>query len=113
AREIMAGLLVNSSAGPGEAGFYHVVICSSRAAQFDDIHERCLPQDDAGGPGDRVVILVRFNHPIITPLLRPIAPWIPLVARREVINERFRTVRIRELPPTLSLPTRTPTPVTP
>src|SRR5512139_3788077 len=63
-------------------------------------------QGDAGGPGDRVIITVLFDHPLITPL-RAIADWVPLLARREMIVEKYRTVRIQGLPPTIMGPTPT------
>ncbi len=53
-----------------------------------------------------MTITVLFDHPLITPL-RAIADWIPLLARREMIVERFRTVRIQGLPPTIQGPTAT------
>ncbi|MBO9362505.1 MAG: pilus assembly protein, partial [Thermoflexus sp.] len=124
-REIVFGLLITSfgeqAGGPGSEapGFYGVTICSSRAGfEFDPATLRCRPSNDAGGPGDRVVVVVRHNHMIITPLLRPIVSQIPLIARREAINERFRTVRLLGLPPQIPTvvppPTPTPTPtVTP
>ena len=76
------------------------------------IYPRCVipstgeRHDDAGGPGNRVIISVLFDHPLITPL-RAIADWIPLMARREMIVERFRTVRIQGLPPNIQGPTAT------
>ena len=75
-------------------------------------HPRCVlygtetKEEDAGGPGDRVTITVLFDHPLITPL-RAIADWIPLLARREMIVEKYRTVRIQGLPPTIMGPTAT------
>jgi len=131
-REILYGLLVTSfgeqAGGPGSdaPGFYGVTICSSRAGfEFDPATLRCEPGNDAGGPGDRVVVVVRHNHMIITPFLRPIVSHIPLIARREAINERFRTVRLLGLPPQIPTveppptptftpgPTDTPTPTPP
>ena len=67
-----------------------------------------ITDGDAGGPGDRVAITVLFDHPLITPL-RAIADWVPLVARREMIVEKYRTVRIQGLPPTIMGPTATNT----
>jgi len=132
AREVLYGLLITTfgeqAGGPGsdQPGFYGVTICSSRAGfEFDPVTLRCEPGNDAGGPGDRVVVVVRHNHMIITPFLRPIVAYIPLIARREIINERFRTVRLLGLPPQIPTvpppptptftpaPTNTPTPTVP
>jgi hypothetical protein len=63
-------------------------------------------QYDAGGPGDAVYITVFFNHPLITPL--PLMDYIPLQARRVMINESFRSSRIVNLPPQLIQATFTP-----
>ena len=116
-REILYGLLITQfgeqAGGPGSdtPGFYGVTICSSRPGfEFDPATLRCVPGNDAGGPGDRVVVVIRHNHMIITPLLRPIVAHIPLIARREVINERFRTVRLLGLPPEIPTVVPPPTP---
>jgi hypothetical protein len=52
-----------------------------------------------GGPAI-AIIAVLFDHPLITPL-RAVADWVPLIARREMIVEQYRTVRVQGLPPTL------------
>lgn len=43
---------------------------------------------DAGGAGERVDIVVTFNHPLITPL--GLAPFVRLQAHRAAVNESFR-----------------------
>lgn len=45
---------------------------------------------DAGGPGERVNIVVTFNHPLITPLRLPEENYIRMQARRSIVNESFR-----------------------
>lgn len=83
---------------------------------------------DPGAPGDRVSIVVTFNHPLITPL--GLADYVRMEARRAGVNESFRASRALNsvqgsapgageidtptpLPPTNTpLPTDTPT-VTP
>ncbi|MCC6957615.1 MAG: hypothetical protein B6D39_00620 [Anaerolineae bacterium UTCFX2] len=98
---------------PLEPRFYHVTICSYRDTLQDGsrdfIYYENYPvpyaptcyeaatgnfMDDAGGPGDRVRIHVRYNHPMILPFLSNWWPKIPLSAWREGIVERFRTSRI-------------------
>ncbi len=126
-----AGILADTSATRDTRMFISFVVCSSRrdettgrqkysylespVSPSTTAYPRCVlasdgvtSRQDAGGPGDRVIIAVLFDHPLITPL-RAITDWIPLLARREMIVERFRTVRIQGLPPTIMGPTATPT----
>ena len=63
-------------------------------------------QYDAGGPGDAVEIIVHFNHPLITPL--GLVDYVPLQARRVMINESFRSTRVVNLPSSLLGATWTP-----
>ncbi|CAG0936622.1 hypothetical protein TFLX_05503 [Thermoflexales bacterium] len=128
ARGAANGILSDFTATREQRSFIDFTICSTRADETGHakysyleapippattVHPRCVlsnsagtEEDDAGGPGDRVIVAVLFDHPVITPL-RAIADWIPLLARREMIVERYRTVRIQGLPPTISGPTAT------
>jgi hypothetical protein len=47
-----------------------------------------IPWQDAGGAGERITILVTYNHPLITPL--GLASYVTLQARRSAVNESFR-----------------------
>lgn len=47
-----------------------------------------VPWLDAGGAGERVDIIVTFNHPLVTPL--GLAPFVRLQAHRAAVNESFR-----------------------
>jgi hypothetical protein len=60
---------------------------------------------DAGGPGDRIIVSVEFNHPLITPFINAQYPFIKLVSKREGIVENFRFKRASGAPPAISLPT--------
>jgi Flp pilus assembly protein TadG len=58
---------------------------------------------DAGGPGERVVVFIRFNHPWITPINAD-GGYITLSTRRSSVNESFRAPKAvgafqRSLPP--------------
>ncbi len=58
---------------------------------------------DAGGPGERVVVFIRFNHPWITPINAD-GGYITLNTRRSSVNESFRAPKAvgafqRSLPP--------------
>lgn len=55
--------------------------------------------NDPGGPGDRITVSVRYNHPLITPISRE--PYITMEARRTAVNESFRApkaIRALQLP---------------
>jgi hypothetical protein len=77
------------------------------------------PWMDPGGPGDTVLVVVTFNHPLITPL--GLAPYLTMQARRSAIVETFNNTRSRSAigaiapaganAPTLTYtPTNTPPP---
>lgn len=84
--------------------------------------------DDAGGPGDRVRIILTYRHTLITPMISGWWPTLRLTAEREGVVEKFRTSRVTGLrgeipmaatwtytpqPPTTTLtPTETSTPTT-
>ncbi|MBK8137508.1 MAG: pilus assembly protein [Chloroflexi bacterium] len=73
---------------------------------------------DVGGPGDRVSVFIKFNHPLITPL--NLAQYVSLQSRRSSVNESFRAPKAvgafqRSIPPGQPdpediLPTWTPSP---
>ncbi|HLF25476.1 MAG TPA: TadE/TadG family type IV pilus assembly protein [Anaerolineae bacterium] len=110
--------------------FYRVVICGDGAPDTNDDGSPDIGWDEQGqvtgagypqcvnfvtrteaefpgAPGRRVLIYVEFDHPLITPL-RAIADWLPLTARREMVVEKFRAVRLAGVPPTVSVPSPTP-----
>jgi len=112
---------------PGLKGYFHVTVCSNRDQDQDGNADfakdettspvtcyNTLDQiymDDAGGPGDRVRVIVTFVHPMILPFINTIWPQIPLTAWREGIVERFRTSRVSGLgSQIINAPTRTPVP---
>ena len=104
--------------------FYRVVICGAGSKEnigWDEKgivtgagYPQCVNFDTGteaefpGAPGQRVLIYVEFDHPLITPL-RAIADWVPLTARHEMVVENFRAVRIAGVPPTVIVPSPTPT----
>lgn len=110
-----------------EIGYLHVTICSNRDANKDgtsdftffessssnyaDCQENNISTSDAGGPGDRVIIAVDFNHPYITPFFNQIWPMTHLFSYRQGIVEMFRVPRMIALPPEiggLAVPSDTP-----
>jgi len=53
---------------------------------------------DPGAPGDRVTVVVTFNHPLITPV-RGLSNYVHMEARRSGINESFRQPRALSVQP--------------
>ena len=88
----------------GTADFVTILPRMGNPGQYAD----CLPDEDAGQPGGRVIVMVDFNHPYITPFFHAMWPWTHLVSYREGIVERFRVARSIAVPPALNLPTHTP-----
>jgi hypothetical protein len=118
--------------------YFHATFCSSRDLNMDGegdfvvdpttnphtcVRSDNVLMDDAGGPGDRVKIIVTYEHEVIVPILSYMWPKVRLVASREGIVEQFRKSRMSgltsqigikptpTLPPTLTpVPTDTPEP---
>ena len=100
----------------GDAGYFKVEICSSKTGvallpSDSDVPTAatCVPAEDPGGPGDRVIVSIDFDHPLITPMISSIWPDLHLTAKREGIVEQFRTARVVGLPATAAGPSPTPT----
>ena len=53
--------------------------------------------DDAGGPGDRVRVILTYRHKLITPFLSSWWPTLKLTTQREGVVEKFRTSRVTGL----------------
>ncbi len=71
---------------------------------------------DAGSAGQRITIIITYNHPLITPL--GLAEYIQIQGRRSAVNESFRVANAEELPPVCctglaNIPTPTALPPTP
>ncbi len=100
----------------GQPGFFKITVCSNKSsvgyiASDSDTPSAasCVPQEDPGGPGDRVSVTIDYDHPVISPFISSVWPQLHLTARREGIVERYRTARVVGLPATISGPTATPT----
>jgi hypothetical protein len=126
ARGAANGILSDYSAAREQRSFIDFTICSTRRGadgkakyayleepfgSWTTVYPRCQRTSDNEIEEDAacqatVIITVLFDHPS-SRALRAIADWMPLVARREMIVERYRTVRIQGLPPTISGPTAT------
>jgi hypothetical protein len=110
------GLLKDPLASVGTPGFFKITICSNKPGLIyfpsdsnTSTPADCQPLEDGGGPGDRVIVTVDFDHPLIAPILSSTWPKIHLTAKREGIVEQFRVARVVGLPATISIPTFTAT----
>ena len=116
-----------------EPGFFQITVCSTKGAPESAQYlftagNPSLPSastctriadgaevEDAGGPGDTVIVSIDFTHPLITPFLTAAWPDLHLRAQRTGIVEQYRTSRVFGLPisafTTPPTPTETFTPV--
>jgi hypothetical protein len=100
-----------TEANADQPSYFHVVVC--RPEDLIDPADAsspttCAPNEEPGGPGDQIVIVVEFNHPILLPILSSIAPEIRLTSKREARIETFRVPLPADEKP--ALPTTTPKP---
>lgn len=107
ATEAARSLRVDNGAAALDPGYFSIAVHASDPPTPDPDLEY------PGGPNARVAIDVTYNHELITPIVREIAPWLTLRAHSEMIVERFRHPGFGTppgiLPPTI-LPTSTFTP---
>jgi hypothetical protein len=69
-----------------------------------------LPSDnDPGKPGDRIVVVVEFNHPLIMPFFSSLWPELRLTSMREAIVETFYVPPKVGTAPAYNSPTPRPT----
>ncbi len=100
-----------------ELGYFNIVVYSSRllaaggSITYSDpangVYWSVAPNQDPGGPSDRVAIGVDFNHPLITPFLMSIWPYVHLTTVREGIIENFRSSKTINVAPPISMPSPT------
>jgi hypothetical protein len=74
---------------------YRFPIYCQKAVPPDSHVDRYV--DDAGGPGDRVRVVLTYRHTLITPFLSTWWPTLRLTAQREGVVEKFRTSRVTGL----------------
>ncbi|QPC80624.1 pilus assembly protein [Phototrophicus methaneseepsis] len=69
------------------------------AASASILDQYGIPWADAGSGGQRVMVTIVYNHPLITPLA--FTPYLQMSARRAAVNEAFRITNAeRALGPT-------------
>ncbi len=103
------GLIIDSGASATDPHYFDTMICSTRTGFTYTPPDTCSPTDDAGGPGDRVLVVVTYNHPFVTPFIRAITPMVTFRSNKEMINERFRTSRLIGIAPGVGTVTATAT----
>jgi hypothetical protein len=104
ARRVASSLSIDTSAGPVQPGYFNVSVHAS------DPPQPTPGVEFPGGPNARVSVDVTYNHPLITPIVRQIVPWLKLRAHAEMINERYRQPGYGT-PAGVLPPTVVPTPV--
>ncbi|OGO14869.1 MAG: hypothetical protein A2Z14_15880 [Chloroflexi bacterium RBG_16_48_8] len=82
----------DGEAGPTETGYFNVVVCDpanliAPENTFDSYS--CPPSEDPGEPGDHVIVVTEFNHPVLMPILSSIWPQLRLTSMREAIAETY------------------------
>jgi len=98
-------------ANSNDPSYFHVVVCDPDGLvdpPDTSSATSCLPKENPGDPGEQVVVVVEFNHPVILPIISSIAPKIRLTAKREARIETFRVPLPADERP--KLPTTTPKP---
>jgi len=97
-----------SPAPTGQENNYNFpALCERRSTDLSSV-ERFT--DDAGGPGDRVRVVLTYRHTLITPFLSNWWPTLRLTTEREGIVEKFRTSRVTGLSGAIVVfPSNTPT----
>jgi len=90
-----------------DPSFFKVTICDPLTlvgplSTFGETN--CPGGEDPGDPGDRVTVVVEFNHPLFLPGLSNIWPQLRLTAFREATVETFRVLQSSGAPPTIVAP---------
>lgn len=114
----MRPLALVPDAGFNQAGHYQVVVSSpssdstptngsfivikdgvEETRYYDDYYDNDLPTAEmvrgyAGKPNGQVIVQIRYNIRLVTPLLSNIVPYIPLQARVVMTNEAFGSTSV-------------------
>ncbi len=109
-----AAIMLNQSAQWDEAGFFKVTICSKPGIiippsepfeSYQCVNAEGNPFQFAGEPGEYVVIVVDFNHPLLVPIFSRWWPMLHLSSQRMARVEDYRGRRHIALPPDMPSPT--------
>jgi hypothetical protein len=104
-------------ADPDEVSYFNVVVCDPEklvapASTFDSYtceSDVTSSGEDPGAPGQPVVVVVEFNHPLLTPLLTSVWPELRLDAKRQANVETYRIPLPVGTAPAFNSPTPKPT----
>jgi len=97
---------------PEQSTYFNVLVCDPAdlivPGSTYGTHD-CPPSEDPGDPGEKVLIVVEFNHPLVVPLLNSVWPQLRLTSMREATVETFRIEQAEGTPPVFQSPTPRPT----
>jgi hypothetical protein len=118
ARNVVIGLHYNESLAQTESDYLKITVCSSRPntdgtdrlftrpLMAQPVYSDCQLTEDAGGPGDTVVVSADYNFTfIILPAFGVQPGMIHLASYRQGIVEQFRVSRVVNTPRPLSVAT--------
>jgi hypothetical protein len=100
-----------------EVSYFNVIVCDPEnlvapASTFGSYscESDVVPSgEDPGQPGQPVVVIVEFNHPLLTPLLTSVWPQLRLNAKRQAKVETYRIPLPIGTAPAYNSPTPKPT----
>ncbi len=119
-RQVLQGIHYDENLKDTQAGFLKITVCSNGADSIftppqskKPVYAKCLPDENAGLPGERASVSVDYNFKFMFFPVFGIGPrFIHLASHREGINEYFRDSRAANTPP-LNSPSLTPDASTP
>jgi hypothetical protein len=104
-------------ADPDEVSYFNVLVCdpedlvapASTFASYTCKSDVTPSGEDPGQPGQPVVVVVEFNHPLLTPFLTSVWPQLRLNAKRQANVETYRIPLPVGTAPSYNSPTPRPT----
>lgn len=95
--------VMEGEVGMADPSFFQVSICPADKLIKPDPTEkystyRCQPDENPGEPGEHVIVVVEFNHPLLSPFLSTVWPQLRISAMREAIVESYRVNRPYKMP---------------
>src|ERR1700690_351164 len=102
-RQIIIGLPYDQTLTNADQNYLNVTVCTSAPYVFTDpemgkpVYANCAPNENAGIPGQEVVVAADYNFTFIVlprlPFVAGFVPMIHLASYREGIVEEFRATR--------------------
>jgi len=110
-RRTFIGLPYDESATKYDQTYLNLTVCSRNADLFvppqmgspgnGTNYAECRPAEDAGSPGQRVIVAADYNFTFIVMPIFGFDPVIHLASYREGTVEMFRVSRVVNVPPTI------------